>query len=142
MLAIQLALFGWLQRHVRRESLMVGSFLTMAVGFALLAGTSVYGVVAVLVALIALGTGVLLPMLSLATTERAGAEVATAVGYQNAASNLGQAGGSAAIGLLFSAVPGVSFGVVAAVMLATALIGWYIARGGGLLGVAPPVTAR
>lgn len=136
MLAIQLALFGWLQRQVRRESLVVGSFLTMAVGFALLGGTSAYAVVAVLIALIALGSGVLLPMLTLVVTEQAGAEVATAVGYQNAASNLGQAGGSAAIGLLFSVVPGVSFGVVAAVMLATALIGAYFFRiRGGLLGV-------
>jgi predicted MFS family arabinose efflux permease len=78
----------------------------------------------------------LLPMLTLAMTEHAGAEVATAVGYQNAASNLGQAVGSAAIGLLFSAMPGVSFGVVASVMLATALIGGYVFRiRGRLLGV-------
>jgi predicted MFS family arabinose efflux permease len=105
----------------------------MAAGFALLAGTSVYGVVMGLVALIALGSGVLLPTLSVATADQAGAVVGTAIGYQNAAGNLGQAVGSAAVGLLFSAWPVISFGIVALVMFATALAGWRIARVRGAL---------
>ena len=143
MLAIQFAVFAPLRRHVRPETLVVGGFLVMAVGFAFLAGTSVYGVVMGLVALIALGSGVLLPTLSVATADRAGAAVGTAIGYQNAAGNLGQAAGSAAAGLLFTTLPGVSFGLVALAMFATALVGWRIARvRGGLLAAAVPSARR
>jgi predicted MFS family arabinose efflux permease len=133
MLVIQFAVFAPLRRHVPPETLVVGCFTVMAAGFALLAGTSVYGIVMSLVALIALGSGVLLPTLSVATADQAGAAVGTAIGYQNAAGNLGQAVGSAAVGLLFSAWPVISFGIVALVMFATALAGWRIARVRGAL---------
>jgi MFS family permease len=133
MFVIQFAVFAPLRRHVPPETLVVGCFTVMAAGFALLAGTSVYGIVMSLVALIALGSGVLLPTLSVATADQAGAAVGTAIGYQNAAGNLGQAVGSAAVGLLFSAWPVISFGIVALVMFATALAGWRIARVRGAL---------
>lgn len=128
MLVIQFAAFAPLRRHVRAETVIVGGFAIMATGFAFLATTSVYGVVMALVALIALGSGVLLPTLSVATADRAGAAVGAAIGYQNAASNLGQAAGSAAAGALFTALPSVSFGAVAALMFATALVAWRIVR--------------
>lgn len=128
MLAIQLAVFAPLRRHVRPEILVVGGFVTMAVGFAFLGSTSVFGIVMGLVALIAMGSGVLLPTLSVATADQAGATVGTAIGYQNAASNLGQAAGSAVAGILFTALPSGSFGTVAALMFATALVAWRIVR--------------
>jgi len=138
-LAIQFAVFEPLQRRVRPEILVVTGFAVMAVGFALLARSSGYGVVVALVALIASGSGVLLPTLSVATADRAGLQVGTAFGNQNAAGNLGQAAGSAAAGLLFSALPALTFGVVALVMFATAAAAWHIARvRGGLRSLATP----
>ena len=128
MLVIQFAVFAPLRRHIRPETLVVVSFVVMAAGFALLASTSVYGVVMGLVALIALGSGVLLPTLSVATADQAGGAVGTAIGYQNAASNLGQAAGSAVVGLLFSALPVKPFVIVAVVMFATAAVALHLAR--------------
>lgn len=141
MLAIQFAVFAPLRRHVRPETVVVAGFAIMAAGFAFLASTSVYGIVMGLVALIALGSGVLLPTLSVATADRAGAAVGTAIGYQNAASNLGQAAGSAAAGLLFTALPAASFVAVAVLMLATAVVAWRIVRARSDL-LAPVVAAR
>lgn len=128
MLVIQFAVFAPLRRHVRPGTLVVGSFMIMAAGFALLASTAVYGIVIGLVALIALGSGVLLPTLSVATADQAGAAIGTAIGYQNAAGNLGQAAGSAAAGLLFTALPAVSFGTIAALMFVTAILAWRMVR--------------
>lgn len=142
MLAIQLALFARLRRRVRPHTLVIGGFVAMSAGFAFLAGTSVYGAVTFLVTLIALGSGVLLPTLSVAMADQAGAEVGTAIGYQNAAANFGQAMGSVAVGLMFSVLPVASFAVVAAMMLAAAMLAWRIARGGGLLGVAVALRSR
>ncbi|HKS56486.1 MAG TPA: MFS transporter [Steroidobacteraceae bacterium] len=128
MLAIQFALFAPLRRLIKPERLVIGGFVVMAVGFALLATSSAYAVVFALVALIALGSGVLLPTLSVATADQAGAAVGTAIGYQNAAGNLGQAAGSAAAGLLFNGAPVAPFAVVAALMLIAAIIGWRLVR--------------
>jgi len=133
MLVIQFALFAPLQRRVQPQWLVIGGFVAMAGGFALLAGTSIYGIVMGLVTLIALGSGLLLPTLSVATADRAGAEVGTAIGYQNAAANLGQAAGSAVAGLLFSTLPGASFGIVAVVMVAAAMAAtWRTVRAGAV----------
>lgn len=143
MLTIQLGLFARLRRRVGLSGLVIGGFAAMAAGLGFLAGTSIYGVVALLVALIASGSGVLLPTLSLAMADHAaGAEVGTAIGYQYAVSNLGQAAGSAVVGLLFSVLPGASFAVVAVLMLVASVSAWRIARvPGRLLGAAIPVTA-
>jgi MFS family permease len=144
MLVIQLALFARLRRRVGLSGLVVSGFAAMAAGFTLLAGTSTYGLVALLVTVIALGSGVLLPTLSLAMADQAGgATVGAAIGYQNAAANLGQAAGSAAVGFLFNVLPVASFAIVAALMLAATVAAWRIARvPGRLLGVAtlePPL---
>lgn len=128
MLAIQFMLFAPLRRHVKPERVVIGGFVVMAVGFALLPTTSAYGLVLSLAALIALGSGVLLPTLSAATADQAGAAVGTAIGYQNAAGNIGQAAGSAAAGLLFNAIPVAPFAVVASLMLIAAMVSWRVAR--------------
>ena len=137
MLAIQFALFDRLQRHVRPERLVVAGFVAMAVGLAFLATTSVYGVVLGLVTLVASGSGVLLPTLSVAMADQAGARAGSAFGYQNAASNFGQAAGSAVIGILFSALPVASFGIIGLTMLGAAAAAWRIARLRGGLNLAP-----
>ena len=132
MLAIQFSLFAPLRNRLGPEKLVVGGFAAMAAGFALLWNSSAYGAVAVLVAVVASGSGVVLPTLSVAAADRAGAAVGTAIGYQYAASNFGQAAGSVAAGALFDAVPMMSFGIVAMVMWATAILaGWLILCGRG-----------
>ena len=128
MLAIQFAVFAPLRRRARPETIIGGGFLMMAAGFALLTSTDLYSVVIALVALIALGAGVMLPALSVAMADQAGTEVGLAIGNQNAASNLGQATGSAAAGYLFTALPATSFVAVAGLMLAAATLVWRIAR--------------
>ena len=120
MLFIQFALYEPLHRRVRAKRLIVGGFAVMAAGLALLTATSSYAWVVSLVGLFALGSGVLLPTLTVAAADAAGANVGTATGIQNAAGNLGQAVGSAAAGLLFGELPLASFPLVALVMLAIA----------------------
>lgn len=122
MLVIQFVLYEPLQRYLRPQTLIIGGFVAMATGFLLLPNSSAYGAVVALVTFISFGSGLLLPTLSVATADRAEAAVGSAVGYQNAAANLGQAAGSAAAGWLFSALPLGSFGVVAGVMVASAAV--------------------
>jgi len=140
MLTIQLGLFARLRHLVGLNGLVIGGFAAMATGFTFLGGTSAYFLVALLVMLIASGSGVLLPTLSLAMSDQVdGSKVGTAIGYQNAVSNLGQAAGSAGVGLLFSVLPRASFAVMAALMFVAAVSAWLIARlPGSLLGVAAP----
>jgi MFS family permease len=134
MLAIQLGLFVRLRRALRAEVLIIGGFLAMAAGFTLLTRASVYGAVVLVVALVAFGSGVLGPTLSLAMAKESGGEVGTAIGFQNAAGNLGQAAGSAAAGVLFSVFSTRSFGIVGVSMVVLAMGVWAIARArGGLL---------
>jgi MFS family permease len=128
MLAIQVLLFDRLQRQLQPAVLVVGGFVLMTAGFAFMASATAYGVVVVLVAVIALGSGVLLPTLNVAMVEKAGSAVGTAVGYQAAASNLGQAAGSAAIGLLFIVKPNASFTFVAVATFLAAVAAGILAR--------------
>ena len=132
MLAIQVLLFDRLRKRLQPAGLVVGGFLLMAAGFAFMPSTSAYGLILGLVALIAMGSGVLLPTLSVAIVDRAGPAAGSAAGYQNAAGNLGQAAGSAVVGLLFIAVPHGSFKVVSVAMTATAIAAWILARPHGL----------
>lgn len=133
MLAIQFTLIEPLRRHLKSEQVVIGGFAVMAVGFALLPAASADGVLG-LAALIALGSGVLLPTLSVATADHAGAAIGTAIGYQNAAGNIGQAVGSVAAGLLFSAIPGAPFAIVASLMLVAAMVSWCVGRMRGRAG--------
>lgn len=133
MLAIQVLLFDRLRKRLQPARLVIGGFVLMAAGFAFMASTSAYGVIMGLVAMIAMGSGVLLPTLSVAMVDRAGPAAGSAAGYQNAAGNLGQAVGSAVVGLLFIAVPHGSFTVVAFAMGAAAVGAWILARLRGAL---------
>ncbi len=133
MLAIQFAAYAPLHRRVRAKRLIVGGFAMMAAGLALLPATVFYAWIASLVGLIALGSGVSLLTLTVAAADAAGANVGSAIGIQNAASNLGQAAGLVAAGVLFSELPVDPFWVVAAVMLASAVASvWYEPRPAGV----------
>ena len=128
MLAIQVLLFDWLQRQLQPAVLVIGGFVLMTAGFAFMASATAYGVVVVLVAVIALGSGVLLPTLNVAMVDKAGSAVGAAVGYQAAASNLGQAAGSAVIGLLFIVNPHASFTFIAVATFLAAVAAGILAR--------------
>ena len=133
MLAIQVLLFDRLRRQLQPARLVIGGFVLMAAGFAFMATTSAYSLIMGLVALIAMGSGVLLPTLSVAMVDRAGSAAGSAAGYQNAAGNFGQAVGSAVVGMLFIAVPHGSFTVVALAMSAAAVAAWILLRLRGAL---------
>lgn len=128
MLGIQLFLFAPLRRRVASGTLVAGGFALMAGGLAALSATSVYAIVMAFVVIISLASGTLLPTLSTITADRASGAVGAAIGSQNAASNLGQAAGSAAAGWLFTAIPAASFSAVAAVMALAASGAWLLAR--------------
>lgn len=128
MLLIQALMFEWLRRRFQSAWLVIGGFLLMAAGFVAIAAVSDYGAVAGLVALIAAGSGVLLPTLSVAVVSGAGPAAGSATGYQNAAGNLGQASGSAIVGFLFVAAPDGSFAIVAMTMAVAAAAAWNLAR--------------
>lgn len=126
MLAIQLLFFSRLRRYLQLKTLIVGGFMVMAGGFALLANAVTYIGVMTLVAVIAFGSGVLLLALSVATADKAKHRVGLTFGYQNAAGNFGQAAGSAAAGALFSMLPQVSLAIVAILMATAAGVAWWI----------------
>lgn len=121
MLVVQLGVFAPFARRFDPRVLATGGFLGMAAGLALLPAVSLYGAVAMLVALVALGSGVLQPTLSVAVAESAGAQVGRAMGLQSAAGNLGQAAGSVAAGWLFGVRPELPFAATAAFLFVTAL---------------------
>lgn len=122
MLVVQFTAYAPLRRRLGPRALLTAGFVTMAAGFLVLSDTLHYAAVVALVGLVALGSSVLQPTLSVAAADRAGREVGSAVGYQTAAAGLGQAAGSAGVGVLFGALPPFSFAVIAAVMTASAAI--------------------
>lgn len=129
MLAIQLGLFARLRRWLRPAALVSASFGLMAAGFALLSATTRYVAIVVLVALIALGSGVLLPALTVLVADTAGRDVGRTMGYQNAAASFGQAVGSVGAGFLFGVLAAPPFAAVAVLMLVAALAGgWHLRR--------------
>ena len=108
--------------------LMVAWYRQLRGLYHLRASMTAQGSVMVVVAVMALGSGVLLPTSNVVMAEKAGSAVVAAVGYQAAAGNLGQAAGSAAIGLLFIANPRASFTVISAATFSAAVAAWILAR--------------
>ena len=128
MLVIQIALFGRLQRWVAPAGVVITGFVAMAVGFLILATVSSYTAVMGLVALIAVGSGILLPTLSALLAAQSGPRIGVAIGFQSAAANLGQAAGSAAAGLLFDGSPSRPFAIVAVALFVAAALAWHVTR--------------
>ena len=119
--AVMLLVQAWLavssSRASRFATTIAGiAFGAMTVGFSVLAlsdGTlSTY----IAVALIAAGSGALLPLLTLLASLRSGIGIGAAIGVQTAAANLGQGAGSAAAGLLYGIMSRESFWLYAALM--------------------------
>lgn len=92
------------------------AFAAMAAGFVALALTAGGLQLYLAVALIAAGSGALLPLLTFLASLRRTMGLGAAIGLQTAAANLGQAAGSAAGGWLYAIMNRESFWVYAAVM--------------------------
>lgn len=112
---------GWLalapaaaSRH--SIALVAGAFAAMAAGFSALALTRTVEVAYLGVALIAAGSGALLPLLTFLASLSRSRGLGAAIGVQTAAANLGQAAGSAAAGWLYGSLNRESFWLYAALM--------------------------
>lgn len=92
------------------------AFGAMAAGFAVLGLSGATLSTYLAVALIAAGSGALLPLLTFLASLRPGIGIGAAIGIQAAAANLGQAAGSAAAGWLYGTMNRDSFWLYAALM--------------------------
>lgn len=112
---------GWLALAPAAASrrsipIVAGAFGAMAAGFAVLALTRTVTLAYVGVALIATGSGALLPLLTFLASLPRIVGLGTAIGIQTAAANLGQAAGSAAAGWLYGGLNRESFWLYAGLM--------------------------
>lgn len=123
MVAMQLAGYPLLERWIGEHRLVWISLAVMAVGVALLSWRAPWSpAVAFLLAASALG--VLIPALAVRISSAAGPRQGRAMGRQAAAGNLGQAGGAALTGVLFSAVAAAPFLLAGALLAVGAVIAW------------------
>lgn len=123
MVAMQLAGYPVLERWMGEHRLVWISLAVMAVGVVLLSWRAPWSpAVAFLLAASALG--VLVPALAVRISSAAGPRQGRAMGRQAAAGNLGQAGGAALTGVLFSAVAAAPFLLAGALLAAGAVIAW------------------
>jgi MFS family permease len=118
MLAVQGVLF--FAPLLTRESsklLLAAGFISMAAGFALLASAANFAWVTVAVALIAGGSGVLLPALVFVASLRSSGRIGVALGMLFGAGSLGQAVGSAAGAWLFADLSAATFWITGLLMM-------------------------
>ena len=123
MVAMQLAGYPLLERWIGEHRLVWISLAVMAVGVALLSWRAPWSP-AVAFALAASALGVLIPALAVRISSAAGPRQGRAMGRQAAASNLGQAGGAALTGVLFSAVAAAPFLLAGALLAVGAVLAW------------------
>ena len=97
-------------------SIVASGFAAMTIGFALLSFEGTPLTLAVAVALIGAGSGVMLPLLGYLAAARTHARIGVTLGVQTAAASFGQGAGSAAAGWLFGTLAEASFGVCALLM--------------------------
>lgn len=102
----------------------------MATGIAAIPSTSDFALLLVWVGLVAVGAGILLPVMTYWVSRRAADDQGADLGKQTAATNLGQALGTGIGGALFSLsfIPGASFVVTAALLALGAAIGAGLSR--------------
>jgi predicted MFS family arabinose efflux permease len=118
---VMLLVQGWLALAPatvsrRTPAIVAAAFAAMAAGFAVLALKPSLGAAYAGVALVAGGSGALLPLLTLLASLPRGIGLGATIGIQSAAANFGQAGGSAAAGWLYAALNRESFWLYAALM--------------------------
>lgn len=123
MVAMQLAGYPQLERWIGEHRLVWISLAVMAVGVALLSWRAPWSP-AVAFVLAASALGVLIPALAVRISSAAGPRQGRAMGRQAAAGNLGQAGGAALTGVLFSAVAAAPFLLAGALLAVGAVIAW------------------
>ena len=122
MLAVQGMLFFAPVLTRERSSYLLGAgFVAMAAGFALLGGVDEFRWIVLAVALIAGGSGLLLPVLVFVASLRATARIGAALGMLVGAGSLGQAVGSAAGAWLFGGLSEAAFWVAGAAMIGGAI---------------------
>lgn len=122
MAMVEVLLFAPLAHHLDNRATLVAAFLAMALGLGWLATATSLEALWWRVALIAASSGLLIPLLTYQVSLAAGTAQGARLGTQTAASNLGQALGSAAAGWLFAAVNETSFWVTAVLLLAGAVL--------------------
>ncbi|EHL22383.1 MULTISPECIES: MFS transporter [Comamonadaceae] len=123
MVAMQLVGYPVLERWIGEHRLVWISLAVMAVGVGLLSWRAPWSP-AVAFVLAASALGVLIPALAVRISSAAGLRQGRAMGRQAAAGNLGQAGGAALTGVLFSAVAPAPFLLAGAMLAVGAVIAW------------------
>jgi MFS family permease len=121
MILVQAYVFSPLTKRLGGEFLAL-AFLAMAAGTALLPYSASYYMLLLVVGLIAAASGILIPVLAYLVSLAAGARQGTVLGAQTAASNLGQAVGSATAGWLFGIFVEAPFWVTAGLLGLGALL--------------------
>lgn len=120
MVVVQVWIYPRLERWCGEPRLVAWSFGTMAAGVALLAWPHLAWGAAAAFLLAGAAVGVLVPALALRISLAGGSRQGWALGRQAAASNLGQAIGAAATGMLYAAAQWLPFVAAAALSAAAA----------------------
>jgi len=128
MAAVQLLVFAPLTRRVGFRYAVAPAFLAMAAGVWLLPAVRETASVAMLVGLVAAGSGILTPMLAYRTSLDAGTRQGAVLGRQAAAGSFGQGLGSASAGWLFGLQTAAPFWLTAGVLVVGAVVGVDSAR--------------
>jgi len=130
MTVFQAGAVGFLAGKVGEMTQIGAGFGLMGTGIALLAMARTKVFVFAFVALLALGMAFIAPNLAALISKRGGQQAGTALGIQNAANSLGQAGGPLLGGVLFIWQINAPYLFSGAVLLALALvIAWKAVRG-------------
>lgn len=109
MIVVQIGIFPSCMRRIALPSLIAASLLMVSVGLVLMAFAGSSGSVMLALALVAIGTAILIPALATLISGAAGPTQGKAMGQQAAAANLGQALAAALTGALFLVTPGAPF---------------------------------
>jgi MFS transporter, DHA1 family, multidrug resistance protein len=127
MVAIQALIFCFpVLKRLSGTLVLLFGFLAMTAGFLLLPIVTAFNAMLVVVALVAGGSGFLLPFLTYRISFSAPLGLGTTLGLQTAAASLGQGIGSAAGGWLFELWNNSSFLMTAALSLLGALLALFV----------------
>lgn len=130
MFLAQAIVFSSLLKADATRWLIAPALLLMASGIAAIPSTGDFALLLVWVGLVAVGAGILLPVITYWVSRRAADNQGADLGKQTAAANLGQALGTGVGGTLFtlSFIPGASFVVTAILLALGAAIGAGLSR--------------
>lgn len=126
MLVMQALFFSAPFKNFANRHLLFPAFVVTAIALALFPLADTHDRLAWVVALIAGGAGVIAPLISYRVSVLANGRQGKSFGLQSAASNLGQALGSAGSGMLFGLNPQLPYWLAAAILMAGAV--WIVLR--------------